>query len=147
MGDWNMVHRAYALVRRFPPSSSRYGTNGEMMRSLLMLVNRMHAHELAMEQKAAEFRASENREWNGPEVPSTSCTLQHPIAPFPSCTLPIHDSIEMAEVIVDHDAGIRTCSAHNCSGMHCELWDVCLTSAKTVRLFDDSVCVVNGSFS
>jgi hypothetical protein len=153
MGDWNMVscwrmlfvcgavsyaqctaqvNRAISLVRRFPPSNSKFGTNGQLMRALLMLVTRMRAHDLATEQKTADFRTFENRGWISSEVPSTSCTLRDPTAPFPSCNLPIQDSIDTEEAIVHH--GIRACSAHNCSGMHCELQDVCLTADKTVCL-------------
>jgi len=126
------VNRAISLVRRYPSSSSKYGTNGELMRGLLLLATRIRAHDLAMEKKTAEFRAFESRGWNSSEVPTTVCTLKEPTAPFPSCSIPIQDSIDMEEAIPDHD--IRTCSAHNCSGMHCELWDVCLTGDKKVCL-------------
>jgi len=132
-----------------------FGTNGTLKHALTHLSARMQTHDNAAAKKAAAFQdntaaqkaaavhahtkpdskhtiantvsgAKQIRTSGTSAQPmSADCVLRNPTAAFPACRIPIHDTITLD----GGDAEMRRlrCSTHNCSGLHCELRDVCVS--------------------
>eukprot|EP00802_Teleaulax_amphioxeia_P004363 Tamp_04367.p1 GENE.Tamp_04367~~Tamp_04367.p1 ORF type:complete len:655 (+),score=74.69 Tamp_04367:992-2956(+) len=126
--DFMMAIRTISLLRRLPPTqdaNSIHGTNGTMVRALDTLARRMHNHHVHVERQADMFHAFKAKHDAGPSTgplaSSPECELSNTTDPFPECSIPIHDNIDVGILT----RGRKRCSEHICVGQFCELRHVC----------------------